>query len=431
MYFNYIAEIIANQISIYAILCCLFRFKPHKIYYLLCPTTNLLIISLLILFDFSGILHLLAYIFLYFIQPYIVISNVKFRTTLYYCLLSVGLFSMVNALPVFICSVTKLPNSSALCLAIYAILVFALIFALKNKRTSSVIVKFLSISVTLKVFILLFIWSLFILICVLTTFLSADSKPVFLVIFSLIFIAIMVILFSIFYLLVNNNIENSYYKKLNKTIEQNFCEQARHYEQLSKTNNDLRRFKHDFNNLKIGLTVCYKNNDTEGALRYLEDCSNIISNDYISYHTGNFIVDALLSDKASQIRSRNIRICFEGIIPYNILSPVDICIIFGNALDNAIEACSKISCNVQKVININFKQVSDYIFIKITNPVMSVVNISNNTIVTSKEDKADHGLGIYSIKNTVNKYDGSFNITCNDCVFKLEIGLHMNCDLNK
>jgi len=241
----------------------------------------------------------------------------------------------------------------------------------------------------------------------------------------------MVILFSIFYLLVNNNIENSYYKKLNKTIEQNFCEQARHYEQLSKTNNDLRRFKHDFNNLKIGLTVCYKNNDTEGALRYLEDCSNIISNDYISYHTGNFIVDALLSDKASQIRSRNIRICFEGIIPYNILSPVDICIIFGNALDNAIEACSKISCNVQKVININFKQVSDYIFIKITNPVMSVVNISNNTIVTSKEDKADHGLGIYSIKNTVNKYDGSFNITCNDCVFKLEIGLHMNCDLNK
>ena len=103
------------------------------------------------------------------------------------------------------------------------------------------------------------------------------------------------------------------------------------------------------------------------------------------------------------------------------VEPIDICTIFGNALDNAIEACQKIDASDQRIIRISIQESINTLHICISNPVKSKVNIVNNNILTTKEDNTNHGLGLFSIKKVAKKYKGKVAITCDDDVFSLSI----------
>lgn len=79
---------------------------------------------------------------------------------------------------------------------------------------------------------------------------------------------------------------------------------------------------------------------------------------------------------------KNINI--NGLIPKDFFNPADLCIVFGNALDNAIEACLKLQNDIQKNITVTIKQKSTFLLIKITNPAGEGVYIKNNTVVSTK-----------------------------------------------
>ncbi|MBQ8600000.1 MAG: sensor histidine kinase, partial [Clostridia bacterium] len=116
----------------------------------------------------------------------------------------------------------------------------------------------------------------------------------------------------------------------------------------------------------------------------------------------------------------------NGLIPKEVIDPVDLCIVFGNALDNAIEACLKLPHEEMKKISISAKQNADLFFIKITNPVVKQVKIRNNMIMTTKEDVFSHGIGLYSIRKVAEKYNGHLDLQCNDRLFITEIDFITN-----
>ena len=129
----------------------------------------------------------------------------------------------------------------------------------------------------------------------------------------------------------------------------------------------------------------------------------------------------MLSDKVKTAENSNITISFSGLIPSDAINPVDLCIIFGNMIDNAIEACEKISVEKNKIINISAKQQQDYMFITITNPVVENIKIKNNIIPSTKDDKKMHGIGIYSVKQILDKHYGHFKLECIDRTFTVYI----------
>ena len=217
---------------------------------------------------------------------------------------------------------------------------------------------------------------------------------------------------------------NSYLKSQNEAFQRDIEAQAKHYSDLAKANYELRRFKHDFGNMKIGLSQCLKEGDCEGALDMLNSAAIDMqrsSEDIVGFDTGNGIVDAILADKQSRATNNNIRIVFNGSVPPNSIAPTDLCVIFGNTLDNAIEACEKISADTEKIVFVTCKCNSGFIFIDITNPVAEDVVIHGTNIETSKPDKASHGYGLYSLNKTVKKLDGEVKLSCVDKVFKVEI----------
>lgn len=105
---------------------------------------------------------------------------------------------------------------------------------------------------------------------------------------------------------------------------------------------------------------------------------------------------------------------------------MDLCTILSNALDNAIEACEKISSDEQKIILVKCSYIKHIQFIWISNPVAEDVKIINNTVETSKADKNIHGIGLYNIRRTVAKYEGEFEISCKDKMFVMDIGFKVD-----
>lgn len=175
----------------------------------------------------------------------------------------------------------------------------------------------------------------------------------------------------------------------------------------------------------IGLKSFLEKNDCSGALEYLGNCASMLNSieQIVCFQTGNDIADALLSEKQQLIECNNIKILFDGHIPAVGIDPIDMCILLGNPLDNAIEACQKMSDSIQKIISIKTKLVGNMLIMDIFNPVDHDVIILNNTIPTSKEETSNHGFGIYSLQRTLEKYDGIARFKCKNNIFVAEMSL--------
>jgi len=145
-----------------------------------------------------------------------------------------------------------------------------------------------------------------------------------------------------------------------------------------------------------------------------------------TFETGNVILDALLNDKQIAASKINATIVFGGVMPEDLLRPLDVCIIFGNALDNAIEACANNTSNQKLTIYINSSFKNGFLFIKIENPVVTKVKIVNNVIATTKIEKHLHGMGLRSISASIKKYSGEMKLSQSNGIFCLEIDLDFN-----
>ena len=101
---------------------------------------------------------------------------------------------------------------------------------------------------------------------------------------------------------------------------------------------------------------------------------------------------------------------------------MDLCVIFANAINNAVEAIYKFEdVDIIHVINIKISSFKEDLFIDITNPIKEEVEIVNNKIETSKEDKDFHGFGLNNMKMKAREYGGSIKLESDDKMFYLFI----------
>lgn len=215
---------------------------------------------------------------------------------------------------------------------------------------------------------------------------------------------------------------NTHLKNLTKNYEQQIEAQAVHYSELSKSNLEIRKFRHDLKNIKIGVSQLLKEGKQEEALKMLEVAEGE-NNAVLAFDTGNGIVDALLADKQKKAEPNNIKIDFNGAIPTEAITPTDLCVIFGNTIDNAMEACGKLDDNADKTIKVECKCSSGFMFLNMSNPVDKPVAIKSNKIKTTKVDKSLHGFGLYSLDKVVKKHNGEMKLSCDNNIFVLDISL--------
>lgn len=126
------------------------------------------------------------------------------------------------------------------------------------------------------------------------------------------------------------------------------------------------------------------------------------------YDTGNFIIDALLSAKATVGEKAGTELRCDGFIPSKGIENVDMVILLSNIVDNAVEACEKISG--QKTIAIESVLQKQMWILSVKNPVKTDVKIQKNGIETTKKEKELHGYGIQNIQRVVKKICWKFKV---------------------
>jgi hypothetical protein len=225
-------------------------------------------------------------------------------------------------------------------------------------------------------------------------------------------VALLVIL--IIYLLLINNTK-TFSEKMVDMLSKQIALQINHYETLKLHDEEMRGFRHDFNNMMTCLMVILESGDTKQAMEYIETFKGITLVKNKQFDTGNYIVDALLNTKSQEAAKHDVTILFNGFIPTMRIATFDLCVVITNALDNAIEACSELQG--RKSININSKIENNSWFIFIDNPVAQPVRILRNMIATTKKDKAIHGFGLRNIERVVQKYSGNMSLECEEDTF--------------
>jgi sensor histidine kinase YesM len=105
------------------------------------------------------------------------------------------------------------------------------------------------------------------------------------------------------------------------------------------------------------------------------------------------------------------------------LAPTDLCVLLGNSVDNAIEACDELPNGMERKITVECNCSSGFLFLTVRNPIAKPVSICDNRVHTTKKDRALHGFGISSMHKVAKKYDGTLKLDADEGFFTVSIDL--------
>lgn len=223
--------------------------------------------------------------------------------------------------------------------------------------------------------------------------------------------------FILFMTLMNYvNRKNKYEKEI--ILEKNRMMETE-CERIVRWNQERDILIHDFKNHMLILERLIEVKETERALEYIHKLTDTVLKRKKLIKTGNIIIDALLEEKASIAKEKDI--VFEVVsddMSNHFIEDHDWCIILANLLDNAIEACEKVEG--EKGIKVRLENFPYGTGISIANN-FSQINMKNGRLVTTKKDKLSHGLGSQSVDNVVRKYKGTIDRNTEDGLFTVDI----------
>lgn len=157
----------------------------------------------------------------------------------------------------------------------------------------------------------------------------------------------------------------------------------------------------------------------EASVREIEEKLDIV--DY-SYHTGNKALDVTLAEKSRDCKNKNIKISVmaDG-GSLGRMDDLDIYVLFGNILDNAIEAAEQVADPEGRIISMTVSGSYGCVSVHSENTFSTEPKFVGGDPITTKTDKRFHGFGIKSIKNVVRKYGGKTVIKINHDMFCMDL----------
>lgn len=214
----------------------------------------------------------------------------------------------------------------------------------------------------------------------------------------------------LFYIMIYSirSIELTEYKWSTKLLEEQNALQLRHYMSYEKYIENFRAFQHDHKRIMPLLKILIENDEKTEALNLIKEAS--AARDEIiclqNVYSNEPIPDAILQEIAWQCEEENIRFQCEAIFPlFTELSTVDALRIITNLSSNAIEACLKVPPE-ERFLNISCWSKGEWATLKMSNSYDGMVVWEGDRPTSRKKDKNNHGLGISSVVNIVEKMGG-------------------------
>ncbi|RDU24964.1 sensor histidine kinase [Anaerosacchariphilus polymeriproducens] len=189
-----------------------------------------------------------------------------------------------------------------------------------------------------------------------------------------------------------------------RLLEQQSLLQYEYYAEQEEKYNESVKILHDVNNHLKMIENMYRTKEDEIAIAYTKEISQMLIPLALEEYTNNPILNVLLNDKKKIANYHDIKFYLEiGYVDLNFMEPIEITTIFGNLLDNAIEACDMVPNN--KYIIMKLDKYYDFIVININNSAIPIEKWHLGKPISSKGK--NHGIGLLNVENTIKKYNGS------------------------
>ncbi len=190
----------------------------------------------------------------------------------------------------------------------------------------------------------------------------------------------------------------------------------RHYAEVENMYQKMRGWRHDYRHHIQVMKVHMQNGEYDSINRYLDMLDDDLTHVETVIKTGNKMADAILNSKLSIAAEKNIKVKAEARIPVSLtVSELDLCIVIGNLLDNAIEACLSLP-EVERLIRIYMEMKGNYLYLSVTN---TAEGGKKHSFRSTKGD--GHGFGLSRIDTIVKKYGGYLTRASEDGAFSTEI----------
>lgn len=212
------------------------------------------------------------------------------------------------------------------------------------------------------------------------------------------------------------NMQKDHAKQLEYSIlQQAFKSQEKSVEETKILYQSVRSIRHDLKqHFQVALTMLHSGKINE-AVDYMEKYNDTVL-DGISNKVfcDNDVVNYIINSKSKICSDRHIKIYIYIANEIPEFSDLDLCVLLGNALDNAIEG---VSGDGNNEIYLELRNVDNFFVISVKNTITNSVLEYNPNLISTKNEKEVHGLGILSMKEVVQKYNGSIEFYESDNKF--------------
>lgn len=215
--------------------------------------------------------------------------------------------------------------------------------------------------------------------------------------------------------------KKSYHIKV-RALEQQAKLQYEYYLQQEQKYNQTIQTLHDVNRHIQSIKELCVSGNTEETKRYAEQIGGILKPLIPTKYTGNAILDILLSDKVRQIEDKGISffVDLDG-ISFDFMEAIDITTIFGNLLDNALEACEAIQDKPDKGIVLTAKKIQEMVSVTVENDCNPVKWRADIPVSEKGENR---GIGLLNVRKSIDRYDGNLKLRENNGKFIAEFFLN-------
>lgn len=195
-------------------------------------------------------------------------------------------------------------------------------------------------------------------------------------------------------------------------LKENINKQTKHYYELQKSQNEIKRIRHDMKNTYLALSAEIKNGNIDVVLKQINDNLDTLNPFCQVIDTGHPAIDTIIETKLNICNELNIHtnITYSYKTKIN-TNEFEIAIVLGNILDNAIEAC--------KTNTLKNKEILGLISVDNQNISINIKNtaIKSNGFKTSKPNKTFHGIGLKSISHIAKQHNGYAKFSFENNVF--------------
>ena len=196
---------------------------------------------------------------------------------------------------------------------------------------------------------------------------------------------------------------------------------SRQYDEIRGIYLDMRGWRHDYHNHLQVMKADLAAGHLDKLSAYLDDLERDLDRVDTYVKSGNLMVDAILNSKLSLAEKGGVAVTCKAMVPESLtVDDVDLCVILGNLLDNALESCEKLPAS-ERWLRVYLAARGSQLYMSVQNSAVEDPSFNQRNYITEK--RGNHGLGMKRVAAVVDKYEGFLNLANEPGIFAAEVSL--------